>query len=69
MRLIYLLVGLAIILWLAYTYNGTNTVIKTEGDKTVKQQAVEHIDEAKQAASALQKSIAEQTRLMQKTDQ
>ncbi len=67
MRLLYLVVGLAIILWLAYTYNASNTVIKMDGDKTVKQQAVEHVDKAKQAANALQESIDEQAKLLQKS--
>lgn len=69
MRLISLVLGLAILLWVIYTYQDSNTVIKTDGDKTVKQQAIEQMEEAKQAASALQKSIDDQAKRLQQSTQ
>ena len=59
MRFMSLVLGLAILLWVIYTYLGSNAVLKTDGDKTVKQQ----IDKAKDAANALQKSVNEQAEL------
>lgn len=67
MRLIYLILGLAVLAWVIYTYQGSTNGTMTEGDKTVKQQAVESIDEAKQAASALQKSIDDQAKRLQQS--
>lgn len=66
MRLLSLVFTLAIISWLVYTYMGSNTVIKANGDKTVKEQVIETIDEAKEATKAMQKSLDEQTKRMQK---
>ncbi|MFO7602569.1 MAG: hypothetical protein R6X06_02010 [Gammaproteobacteria bacterium] len=62
MRLIYLLFGLAAILWLTYTYTGSDTAHKQDADNTVKQQAAERLDEARAAADALQKSLDEQAK-------
>lgn len=62
MRFISMVLGLAILLWVIYTYLGSNTVLKSDGDKTAKQQ----IDKAKEAANALQKSVHEQAELIQK---
>lgn len=67
MRLLSLVFSLAIISWLVYTYMGSNTVIKTDSTKTVKQQTIERMDEAKEAAKALQKSMDEQAKKMEKS--
>lgn len=68
MRLISLVLGLAVLLWIIYTYQQSST-LKPEGDKTVKQQAVEDIDKAKTAASQLQQSVQDQAKLIQKAAQ
>jgi len=60
MRLLSLVFALAIISWLVYTYMGSNTVIKTDGTRTVKEQTIERLDEAREATKALQKSLDEQ---------
>ena len=67
MRLITLILGLAVLLWVIYTYQGSNAVIKTDGDTTVKQQAEEQLRQAQEAADALQKSINEQAKRLQQS--
>lgn len=69
MRLITLLLGLAALAWVIYTYQGSGSSLNATGDKTVKQQAVESIEEAKQASSALQQSINEQTQRLQQANE
>lgn len=69
MRLISLVFALAIIAWLVYTYMGSNTVIKTDSDKTVKEQVVETMDEARESANKLQKSLHEQAKQIQNSEQ
>ena len=69
MRLLYLVIALALILWLAYTYQGSNNDIKTESDTTVKQQAMEQLEEAQDAADALQKSLDEQAKRLQQSNE
>lgn len=69
MRLISLVFALAIIAWLVYTYMGSNTVIKTDSDKTVKEQVVETMDEARESANKLQKSLQEQAKQIQNSEQ
>ena len=65
MRLLSLVFALGIISWLVYTYMGSNTVINADSDKTVKEQTIETLDEARDAASKMQKSLEEQTKQMQ----
>ena len=69
MRLITLILGLAVLLWVIYSYQGSNAVINTDGDTTVKQQAAEQLEEAKEAANALQKSINEQAKRLQQSSE
>lgn len=67
MRLLYLVIGLAILLWVIYTYQSSNTANNADSDKTVKQQLIEQKNEAKSAASALQKSLDEQAKRLQQS--
>ena len=67
MRLISLILGLAVLLWIIYTYQGSNTALKPDADKTVKQQVVEQMDEAKATASTLQQSLDAQAKQLQQS--
>ena len=69
MRLITLVLGLAVLLWIIYTYQGSDTALKPETDKTVKQQAAEQRDEAKAAASTLQQSLDAQAKQLQQSSE
>ena len=67
MRLLYLILGLAVLAWVIYTYQGSSPEIKVEENKTVQQQYQESIDEAKEAAAGLQKMLDEQEKRLQQT--
>lgn len=65
MRLISLILGLAVLLWVIYTYQGSGTAMQPDSDQTIKQQTAEQLRQAQEAADALQKSLDEQARRLQ----
>ena len=68
MRLLSLIFALAIVAWLVYTYLNSGQTINMDGDKTVKQQTQETIQQARDAAGDLQNTLNEKTKQLEKSE-
>ena len=68
MRLLSLVFGLAIVAWLVYSYLDSGKTIDMNGDKTIKQQSQQTLQQAQDAANDLQRSLQQSQQNLEKQE-